>query len=115
MIGGSWAFYLETDNGRIQLIFYCGILQTTSSFRGKGIDAAMTEISKNIKVKRYSPYCANPSEVPIQPGTLLHVRRTLITPTMWPNSSLQFIGDLCVFEYCLGDICVWLTSFRWAV
>jgi hypothetical protein len=107
MIGWSWAFYLETDNGLVQLIFYCGTLQTTSSFQGKGIDAGMmTQISKNIRVKQYSSYCANPSEVPIQPGTLLHVRGTLITPTMWPNSSLQFIGDLYVFEYCLGDICV---------
>jgi hypothetical protein len=66
-------FYLTTKNATIQLIFYCG-----------------------------NYYCDSPSQLPFSDGTCLHVKGTLIEPSMWPSDqfspSMHFDGDLYVFE-----------------
>jgi hypothetical protein len=69
-------FYLNSKNGTIRLIFYCG-----------GI------------VKEY---CNSPSQLPFIDGACLHVKGTLLEPSKWPSDqfspSMHFNGDLYVFE-----------------
>ena len=70
-------FYLDTGREVIRLIFYCGT--------------------------DYSEYCRSVGEVPLRDGTCVLVKGTLLIPSKWPTDqftpSLQFAGDLYVFQY----------------
>lgn len=69
-------FYLDTGSERIRLIFYCGVV---------------------------AYYCDNPDDVPLPEGSCILAKGTLLTPSKWPTNqfepSLQFSGDLYVFQY----------------
>jgi hypothetical protein len=69
-------FYLNTRNGTIRLIFYCGAFS---------ID-----------------YCYSATQLPFGDGTCLYVKGTLLQPSKWPSDKfsppMHFNGDLYVFE-----------------
>ena len=69
-------FYLVTSSERIRLIFYCGAVPY---------------------------YCSSPDDVPLSEGSCIFAKGTLLVPSKWPTNqfepSLQFGGDLFVFQY----------------
>jgi hypothetical protein len=81
---GEWVFTLDSSNGPVRLLFYCGLkASSTVSLRIQAI------------VKQYDHYCTEPSELPFKDGDWIHVRGTLIAPS---QLSGRFIGDLYVME-----------------
>jgi hypothetical protein len=70
-------FFINSKNGTIRLVFYCGISAAPY-------------------------YCESPSELSFSDGTCLHVRGTLIEPSKWPSDqfypTMHFDGELYVFE-----------------
>jgi hypothetical protein len=69
-------FYLNTKNGTIRLIFYCGGL--------------------------VKDYCESPAQLTFNDGACLRVKGTLLEPSKWPSEQfsplMHFKGDLYVFE-----------------
>ena len=69
-------FYMNTRNGTIRLVFYCGAYS---------ID-----------------YCYSATQLPFGDGTCLYVKGTLLEPSKWPSDRftppMHFEGDLYVFE-----------------
>jgi hypothetical protein len=74
LVGGEAVFYLSTPNATIRLVFYCG-----------------------------AGYCWNAQQLPFKDGDEIHVEGTLLRPSDWPTSkyqpTLQFFGDMYVFNY----------------
>jgi hypothetical protein len=93
LVGSDWVFYLETDRGFVQLIFYCGPYVSGYNLNG-------------MQYKRYTGYCANEGELPLISGERLHVRGTMLVPSDWHGHDLEFFGDLYVFKYCTLTVCV---------
>jgi hypothetical protein len=93
---GELVFWLDSQEGRVRLLFYCGAENSSSStqenlgVRGQGMTLAV-----NVNIKQYDHYCADPSEVQFKDGDWIHVRGTLIVPS---QLSARFIGDLYVME-----------------
>ena len=73
---GEVVFYLDTSHESIRLIFYCGVVYY---------------------------YCSSAADVPLQEGSCINVKGTLLIPSKWPTNQfdppLQFSGDLYVFHY----------------
>ena len=73
-------FYLDKGGEAIRLIFYCGTA--------------------------VQDYCRSADEVHLVDGTCVHVKGTLLIPSSWPTNqfepTLQFNGDLYVFQYELA-------------
>jgi hypothetical protein len=77
LVSSEAVFYMNTENGTIRLVFYCG--------------------------KIVQDYCTNASQLPFGNGTCLHVKGTLLKPSRWPSNQfspfIHFEGDLYVFTY----------------
>ena len=73
---GEVVFYLDTDHETIRLVLYCG---------------------------KVADFCRRAEEVPLRDESCIFVKGTLLIPSKWPTSqfepSLQFDGDLYVFQY----------------
>jgi hypothetical protein len=81
-VSNEAVFYLVTGNGNetVRLVFYCGPLQLD--------------------------YCNSPQQLPFHDGDWIYVKGTLLQPSDWPTSkyqpTLQFTGDLYVFNYTIA-------------
>jgi hypothetical protein len=92
----EWAFWLDSQEGQVRLLFYCGAENTTTSTQDNlGIMGQGVTLGINVNVQHYDHYCADPSEVLFKDGDWIHVRGTLIVPS---QLSAKFIGDLYVME-----------------